>query len=242
MSKNLGTSHYVGTVKQSCSEDAKAFAGIELLVFYIRGDEEAIIFGGLTLEETEKFFKASYENFGKEYVSDDYEKCVWLLADEDCEMVPHIKLSDLENLRIATQDDADKFNNSFDEFKKVHKFAEREQEIKEQEEKEKVAVEEFKNIDKVDFDVKTKTRAGIEKITAVMYKGFAVHDPILVLNPEETVNKEITVAEGEYSGIKLLSCNVLDYKKCIDEIHDLIGDKEFEISDLDLIKPMIKKY
>ena len=135
MSKNLGTSHYVGTVKKDCSEDAKSFSGIEMLVFYIRDEEEAIIFGGLTLEETEKFYRASYEKGGKEYVSDDYEKCVWILADEDCEMVPHIKISDLENLRIATQEDADKLNKSFDEFKKVHKFDEREQAYKEQEEK-----------------------------------------------------------------------------------------------------------
>ena len=150
MSKDLETGHYVGTVKQDCSEDAKAFAGIELLVFYIKDDKEAVILGGLTLEDTEKFFKASYENGGKEYIADDYEYCVWLLADEDCEVVPHIKLSDLENLREATQEDADKFDKSFNEFKKVHKFAEREQAMKEQEEKEKIAVEEFKKLDKVD--------------------------------------------------------------------------------------------
>ncbi|WP_321833463.1 hypothetical protein [Clostridium butyricum] len=242
MSKDLETGHYVGTVKKDCSEDAKAFAGIGLLIFCYKGDEKAVILGGLTLEDTEKFFKASYENGGKEYMSDDYEECIWLLANEDCELVPYIKVSDLENIRVAIQEDADKFDKSFDEFKKVHKFAEREQAMIKQEEKEMAAVEEFKKLNKVDFTVRTTTRTGLEKIKAVMYKGFAVHNPVLVLNPTEAVNKEITVAEGEYSGIKLLSCNVLDYKKCIDDIRALIGDKELETSDLDLIKPIINKY
>lgn len=242
MSKDLETGHYVGTVKQDCSEDAKAFAGIELLVFYIKDDKEAVILGGLTLEDTEKFFKASYENGGKEYIEDDYEECVYRLADEDCELVPQIKINDLDNLRKAIQDDANKYDNSFDEFKKVHKFDEREQAMKEQEEKEMAAVEEFKKIDKVDFTVRTKAREGTEKVKAVMYKGFAVHDPIVRFNNAEYVNKEITVAEGEYLGIKLLSCNVLDYKKCIDEIRAVIGDKILEMSDLPSIKPILKKY
>ena len=54
----------------------------------------------------------------KDIISDDYKYCVWLLADEDCEVVPHIKLSDLENLREATQEDADKFDKSFDDLRK----------------------------------------------------------------------------------------------------------------------------
>ena len=87
--------------------------------------------GALELEQLEKFYRASYETGGKDIISDDYEYCVWLLADEDCELVPRIKLSDLENLKEATQEDADKFDKSFNEFKKVHKFAEREQAMKE---------------------------------------------------------------------------------------------------------------
>lgn len=242
MSKELESGHYVGTVKKDCSEDAKAFVGIELLIFYYKDDEEAVILGGLTLEDTERFFKASYENGGKEYIADDYEECVYRLADEDCELVPLVKISDLENIRKAIKDDANKFDDSFAEFKKVHKFAEREQAMIEQEKKEMAAVEEFKKLDKVDFIVRTKAKEGTEKVKAVMYKGFAVHDPIVGWNPTEYVNKEITVAEGEYSGIKLLSCNVLDYKKCIDEIRDVIGDKALEMNDTNLLKPIIKKY
>lgn len=242
MSKNLGTSHYVGTVKQDCSEDAKAFAGIEMLVFYIRGDEEAIIFGGLTLEETEKFYKASYENGGKEYVSDDYEKCVWLLADKDCELVPQIKISDLENLRIATQEDADKLNNSFDEFKKAHKFAEREQAMKEQEEKEKEAVEEFKKLPKQPISVAIKMGETVSGVPAVIYKGFAVHDPIDSVDAENSVYKTITVIKGKGKGQKLIDFNVTKYEKFIDAIRTFIGDKELEISDLDSIKLIVKKY
>ncbi|CAI3207803.1 conserved hypothetical protein [Clostridium neonatale] len=241
MSKDLETGHYVGTVKQDCSEDAKAFAGIELLVFYIKDDKEAVILGGLTLEDTEKFFKASYENGGKEYIADDYEYCVWLLADEDCEVVPHIKLSDLENLREATQEDADKFDKSFNEFKKVHKFAEREQAMKEQEEKEKIAVEEFKKLDKVDVEVRLGEKSN-KAVKAVIYKGFAIHDYVAYFDTQNEPMKAITVIEGEGKGMKLLDCNVTEYKKCIDEIRAVIGDKILERSDLPSIKSILKKY
>lgn len=242
MNKELETGHYVGIVKKDCSSESKAFAGIELLVFYIKGDEEAVILGGLTLKETEKFFKASYENGGKEYVSDDYEKCVWLLADEDCELVPKIKISDLENLRKATQEDADKFDKSFDEFKKAHKFAEREQAIIEQEKKEMAAVEEFKKLPKQPINITIKTGAFVSGVPAIIYKDFAIHDPIDAVNPEESIYKTITVIKGKGKGQKLLDCNVTEYKNCIDEIRAVIGDKVLEMSDLKLIKPIVYKY
>lgn len=242
MSKDLETGHYVGTVKQDCSEDSKAFAGIEFLVFYIKDDEEAVILGELTLEETEKFFKASYENGGKEYVSDDYEKCVWLLADEDCELVPQIKISDLENLRKATQDDADKIDKSFEEFKKNHKFAEREQAMKDKEEREKIALEEFKKASKQPINVAIKIGEVVTGVPAVIYKDFAIHDPIDAVNPEDSIYKTITVIKGKGKGQKLLDCNVTEYKKCIDEIRSVIGNKVLEMSDLKLIKPIVDKY
>lgn len=241
MSKDLETGHYVGTVKQDCSEDAKAFAGIELLVFYIKDDKEAVILGGLTLEDTEKFFKASYENGGKEYIADDYEECVYRLADEDCELVPQIKINDLDNLRKAIQDDANKYDNSFDEFKKVHKFDEREQAMKEQEEKEKIAVEEFKKLDKVDVEVRLGEKSN-KVVKAVIYKGFAIHDYVAYFDTQNEPMKAITVTEGEGKGMKLLDCNVTEYEKCIDEIREVIGDKILERSDLPSIKPILKKY
>lgn len=241
MSKDLETGHYVGTVKQDCSKDIKAFAGLELLVMYIIGDEEAVIIGALTLEQMEKFYKASYDSGMKDIISDDYEYCVWLLADEECEMIPKIKLSDLENLREATQEDADKLDKSFVEFKKVHKFAEREQAMKEQEEKEKIAVEEFKKLDKVDFEVRLGEKSN-KVVRAVIYRGFAIHDYVAYIDTENQPMKTITVIEGEGKGMKLLDCNVTEYEKCIDEIRAVIGDKILEMSELESIKPILKKY
>lgn len=240
MSKDLEIKHCVGVVKKDCSEKMKSYMGLELFIVCDNQHDEGVIISPIEIDQMERFYKIAYDSGMKDIISDDYEYCIWYLAGEDCELVPHIKISDLENFRDATKEDMFKFENNFNEFKKIHKFAEREQAMKEQEEKEKVAVEEFKNIDKVDFNVRTRNEPA--KVKAIIYRGFAIHDSIDISNPEESIYKEITVAEGEYSGIKLLSCNILDYKKCIDEIRALIGDKPLEISDLDVIKPMIKKY
>lgn len=240
MSKELEIKHCVGVVKKDCSEKMKPYIGLELFIVCDNQHDEGIIISPIEIDQMEKFYKIAYDNGMKDMISDDYEYCIWYLAGEDCELVPHIKISDLENFRDATKKDIFKFDDNFNEFKKIHKFAEREQAMKEQEEKEKVAVEEFKNIDKVDFNVRTRNEP--VKVKVIMYKGFAIHNPIDISNPEESVYKEITVAEGEYSGIKLLSCNVLEYKKCIDEIRAVIGDKVLEMGDTDLLRPIIKKY
>lgn len=234
--------NYVGTVKKDCSEDAKAFTGLKLFLMYMSGKEEALILGALMLEDIEKFYKASYEAGMKEIISDDYEYCIWYLADSECELIPRIKLSDLENLRDATQDDANEFDKSFDEFKKVHKFAEREQAYKEQEEREKAGVEEFKKLHKQPISVVIKSGETITGVQAVIYKDFAIHDPIDAVDPENAIYKTITVIKGKGKGQKLLDCNVTEYEKCIDEISAVIGNKELEISDLDSIKPIVKKY
>lgn len=242
MSKELTIKNYVGEVKKDCSQDAKAFTGLKLFLMYMSGDEEALILGALTLEDIEKFYKASYEAGMKEMISDDYEYCIWYLADSECELTPRIKLSDLENLRDATQDDANEFDKSFDEFKKIHKFAEREQAYKEQEEREKAGVEEFKKLHKQPISVAIKMGETVSGVPAVIYKGFAVHDPIDSVDAENSVYKTITVIKGKGKGQKLLSCNVIEYEKCIDEIRAVIGDKVLEMSDTDLLRPIVLKY
>lgn len=136
--------------------------------------------------------------------------------------------------------DANKYDKNFSKFKKIHKFAKREKAIKEQEEKEIIAVEEFKKLDKSDFTV--RVRDGKCKVKAIFYKGFAIHDSVDSVDAEDDVYKTITVAEGKNTGIKLLSCNITEYKTCIDEIRKIIGDKQLEESDLDKLKDIIKKY
>jgi hypothetical protein len=193
------------------------------------------------LEQIEKFYRASYDSGMKEMISEDYEYCVWYLADPECEFSCSIRKSDLENLRLATQEDANKYDKNFDEFKKIHKFTEREQAMKEQEEKEKIAVEEFKKLDKVDFEVKVRD-GGIQIIKAIIYRGFAIHDSLDTVDAENSQYKTITVAEGKHKGIKLLSCNITEYKKCIDEIREVIGDSQLEESDTAKLKDILKKY
>lgn len=233
--------HYIGMVKKDCSKDLEAFSGLELFMVSGFKDDYLLVICPLELDQIEKFYKASYDSGMKEMISEDYEYCVWYLADPECEFSCSIPKSDLENIRPATQEDANKYDENFDEFKKIHKFAEREQAMKEQEEKEKIAVEEFKNIDKSDFIL--RVRDGSEfNIKAVFYKGFAIHDSIDSVNAEDSAYKSITVVEGKHKGIKLLSCNVTEYKKCIDEIREVIGDKQLEESDLSKLKDIVKKY
>lgn len=233
--------YYVGTVKRDCSKDLEAFVGLELFMISSLKDKYLIVIGPLELDQIEKFYRASYDSGMKEMISEDYEYCVWYLADPECEFSCSIRKDDLENIRPATQEDANKYDKNFDEFKKIHKFAEREQAMKEQDQKERIAVEKFKNIDKSDFTL--RVRDGSEfKIKAVFYKGFAIHDSIDSVNSKESVYKSITVAEGKHKGIKLLSCNVTEYKKCIDEIREVIGDKQLEESDSSKLKEIIKNY
>lgn len=233
--------YYVGTVKRECSKDVEAFAGLELFMISGFKDNYLIVIAPLELDQIEKFYRASYDSGMKEMISEDYEYCVWYLADPECEFSCSIRKSDLENIRPATQEDANKYDKNFYEFKKIHKFAEREQAMKEQEEKERIAVEEFKNIDKYDFDVRSRDRRGIT-VKAIIYKGFAIHDSIDSIDAENSTYKTITVAEGKHKGIKLLSCNVTEYKKCIDEIREIIGDKQLEESDSVKLKEIVKKY
>lgn len=233
--------YYIGTVKRECSKDIEAFAGLELFMASGFKDNYLIVIGPLELEQIEKFYRASYDSGMKEMISEDYEYCVWYLADPECEFSCSIPKSDLENVRLATQEDADKYDKNFDEFKKVHKFAEREQSMKEQEEKERIAVEEFKKLDKVDFEIRVRD-GGIQTIKAIIYRGFAIHDSLDTVDAENSEYKTITVAEGKHKGIKLLSCNITEYKNCIDEIRDVIGNKHLEESDLDKLRYIVKKY
>jgi hypothetical protein len=237
----VGIKHCIGTVKKDCSEDAKAFAGLELFMISGFKDNYLIVLGPLELDQIEKFYKASYDSGMKEMISDDYEYCVWYLAGPECEFSCSIDKGDLEKIRAATQEDANKYDKNFDEFKKIHKFDEREQAMKEQEEMEQIAIEEFKKADKVDFSI--RVRDGSEyKLRVIMYKGFAIHDSIDSVNAEESAYKSITVAEGKHKGIKLLSCNITEYEECIDEIREAIGDKQLEESDLAKLKVIVNKY
>ena len=102
-------------------------------------------------------------------------------------------------------------------------------------------MEEFKKLDKVDVEVRLGEKSN-KVVKAVIYKGFAIHDYVAYFDTQNEPMKAITVTEGEGKGMKLLDCNVTEYKKCIDEIRAVIGDKILERSDLPSIKSILKKY
>lgn len=242
MSKDLEIKHCIGVVKKDCSEKMKPYIGLELFIVCDNQHDEGVIISPIEIDQMERFYKIAYDSGMKYMISDDYEYCIWYLAGEDCELVPHIKISDLDNIRDATREDMLKFENNFNEFKKIHKFAEREQAMRDQEEKEKIALEEFKKLPKQPINVAIKMGEVVTGVPAIIYKDFAIHDPIDAVSPEESIYKTITVIKGKGKGQKLLDCNVTEYKKCIDEIRAAIGEKVLEMSDLELIKPIVDKY
>ncbi len=237
----MGLEYLLVRVKENSNDDYKEYRGIDLIAIRIDKDKKPMILRPIKIDEIEKFYKASYDSGMKDMISDDYEYCVWYLADEDCELQCSIEIDQIDIIRNITKEDFEEHNRNFDEFKRIHKFAEREQAMKEQEEKERIAVEEFKKLDKVDFFVRVRD-GGESKVKAIIYKGFAIHDSLDSVNAEDSEYKAITVAEGKHKGIKLLSCNVTEYKKCIDEIREAIGDKQLEESDSSKLRDIVKKY
>lgn len=109
--------------------------------------------------------------------------------------------------------------------------------------KEKEALEEFEKLPKQLINISIGVGKIISGVPAVIYKGFAIHEPIGAVNPNGSIYKTITIIKGKARGQKLLDCNVTEYKKCIDEIRAVIGDKTLdEMNDLKLIKPIVDKY
>lgn len=175
--------------------------------------EELVVTGVLNFDDMEKFYKQSYENGLKEFISDDYEYCIWYVLNEDCELTCHIKVSDVEILRELTKEDDAEYGKNLENFKKIHKFYEFEKKFEDEEKDEKKAKEEFDKSEKVKFKVLVKE--GNQEVDAIIYKGFAIHSSLTDI---DSSFKTISIAEGEHAGKALTSCSVAKYKNLIDEI------------------------
>ena len=232
----------IGKVKNNCSEDYKGIEGIELILLESWNKEEFCVSGVLKLEDMEKFYRISYEKGLKDFISDDYEYCLWYVLNEDCEFTCCINKSDIENLREFTKEDDKKYGKNLKKFKMIHNFAGVEKKLKDEEKAEKQANRRFEKKDKI--KILAKTREGYKRVSAVIYKGLAIHNPVgCEYCGSLNTSKTITILDGENKGISLVnSCYSRDCKKLIDEVRKVIGDKNITNEDADIIAPIVHKY
>lgn len=232
----------VGKVKNDCSEDYKGFEGIELILVEFWNKEEFAVAGVLKLDDMEKFYKTSYEKSLKDFISDDYEYCLWYVLNEDCELTCRINKSDIENLREFTKEDDKLYGKNLKEFKRIHNFSGIEKKFKDEEKAEKLANREFEKKDKIKILV--LTRDGYKRVNAVIYKGFAIHNPVgMKYCGSLNTAKTITILDGENKGMVLVnSCFIRNCKKLINEVRKAIGDKSITNEDASIIAPIVHKY
>lgn len=235
----MGIEYLLVRIKENSSDDFKEYRGLDLIAIRMNDDKIPLILRPIKLDQMEKFYKASYDSGMKEMISDDYEYCVWYLADEECELQCTIGIDELDIIREITKEDIEEHDKNFEEFKKNHKFDERKKRLEEEERQEQIELEEFKKEEKIKFEVSLKDNKS-KIVDAVIYKGFAVHND--VDGNDDNIFKAITICEGKYKGRKLASCNVAKYKKVIDEIRATIGNKGIEESDAEKLQKIISKY
>jgi len=234
----MGLKYLLAKVKENSNDKFKEYRGLDLIAIRVNEDKTPMILRPIKLDEMEKFYKASYNSGMKDMISDDYEYCVWYLADEDCELQCSIDINELDIIREINKEDLEEHNRNFEQFKKDHKFEERKKRLEEEERQEQIALEEFNKEEKIKFEVPaTKGKPIVE---AVIYKNIAIHNNLD--SKDDSVYKAITIYEGKYKGRKITSCSVAKYKNMIDEIRDSIGNKEIEESDSDKLQEIIRKY
>ncbi len=232
----------VGKVKNNCSGDYKGLEGIELILLEHWDKEKFAVIGVLNFSDMEKFYKQSYENGLKEFISDDYEYCLWYVLSDDCELTCRINKLDIENLRDFTKEDDKIYGKNLKEFKRIHNFVGIEKKFKDEEKAEKLANKEFEKSNKIKILV--LTRDGYKRVKAVVYKGFAIHNPVgNKYYGSLNTSKTITILEGENKGRSLVnSCFARNCKKLIDEVKKVIGDKSITNEDGAKIVQIIRKY
>lgn len=228
----------IGKIKNSCSEDLQELRGIKLVGFRIN-DEDKKLHGihPINLDDMEKFYKFSYEGL-KNDISEDYDYCIWYLLGEDCEFLASISIDELEDIREFTKEDDELYGKNLEEFKKIHHFYDMEQRIKDEEEVENKANEEFLKEKKHKIEVWTSD--GLKAIDAVIYKGFAIHNPLGI---EDSSFKTVTILEGDNKGLAMTHyCKTSKCKTLIDEIRETIGDKDVTNDDSDKLAEIVKRY
>ncbi|MDU4596467.1 hypothetical protein [Clostridium botulinum] len=124
----------VGTIKQDCKEDLRVLEGIQFLA--LQDDEffeELSLIYPIKYEKIEKFYKFGFDTFGKNEIDDDFNYFVWYMLNGDCELIPTVKLDQLEDVRQATKEEDYEAYVNIEKFKFNHKFYDKEvnyQEVK----------------------------------------------------------------------------------------------------------------
>jgi len=226
----MGLKYLLARIKDDSSDDFKEYRNLDLIAIRIDEDKKPLILRPIKLDQIEKFYKASYDSGMKEMISDDYEYCIWYLADEECELQCTIDINELNIIREITKEDIEEHDKNFEEFKKIHKFYEREKKIEEELKEDERCKEEFNNQEKVSFEIRIKD--GFEEVKGIIYKGFGIEEGWTT----------ITVLNGEYKGLKLCGCRAREVKKIIDEIRESIGNEEIEERDSDKLQEITSKY
>lgn len=234
----------VGKIKNDCSENYKGLENIELILleFLNEDEKEFTVVGVLKLNDMEKFYEISYEKDLKNFISEDYEYCLWYVLNDDFELICNIKKSDVEDIREFTEKDAVQYGKSLKEFKRIHNFAGIEKKFKDEKKAEKLANREFEKKNKIKILV--LVRNGYKMVNAVIYKGFAIHNPVgMKYCGSLNTAKTITILDGENRGKTLVnSCFARDCKKLIDEVRKVIGNREIRNEDAAIIAPIVHKY
>ena len=228
----------VGKVKKNPSKDWKGAEGLSLIVLQMNlTDKNLIVIRPIKLGEIESFYKISFESL-KDTISSDYEYFIWYLLNDDYELTCTIEINDLEDIRQATEEDIKEHNANAEEFKKIYKYYERQEQIRQEELEEEKAAAEFEKADKIEITVLNDVRENIE-VSAVIYKGFGVHDLVGYVPGS---SKTVTILEGAYKGMKLTNCNISEYKELIDTIREAIGDKIIGPEDTKTLVKIVQKY
>ncbi|MFW9970254.1 MAG: hypothetical protein ACFFDF_08650 [Candidatus Odinarchaeota archaeon] len=111
----------IGRVIEKPSDSFKCVAGAELLLFnptkqFPDRNHERVVINPMTKEGYETLYKDSFENMGKEMISDDYKYFLAYMLDGSCEFTCTIMTNDLEDIREATEKDMKKYDRAFKEF------------------------------------------------------------------------------------------------------------------------------
>ncbi|EHI98020.1 hypothetical protein CDLVIII_1321 [Clostridium sp. DL-VIII] len=228
----MGLKYLLVKVKEDSNDEFKEYRGLELMAAKIDEDRELLIVRPIELDQMERFYKASYDSGMKDMISNDYEYCVWYLADEECELQCSINVEELDIIRELTEEDFKEHEKNFEEFKKIHKFKERQQKMEDDEKEDKKCEDEFNSQDKVNFRIKTRTREGYTEVEGIIYKGFGI---------EKSWNT-ITILSGESKGLKLCSCPPREIKKIIDEIKETIGNEDIKEENKEAVISIIRKW
>lgn len=218
----------IGRVKKNCSEECKGIEGVDLILMQFSSeDKELGVFGVLKLDDMERFYKDSYDKGLKDFISDDYNYCLYSVLEEESGLACSVKADDVDILREITKDDLKAFNRNYKKFMEIHDFAGIERKIKDEEKAENQANRRFEKMNKV--KILAKTGEGYKRVNAVIYKGFAIHN--LILYKCCSTSKSITALDGEFKGKSMGTYPAHKCKEIIDKVRSAIGDRPVNSND-----------